>query len=148
MSRIRATRRVPLRLLAVFAVIAAESIFLVIGAASTSSTAAAAALQTATVTPVADAYVDAGRPNNAFGTKGDLKADATPVKRTFIRFDVQGVSGTVTKATLRLFARRGTSVGFDVRDVSDDTWTETVTYNTAPVASSTVTRSSGSYGSN
>ena len=98
------------------------------------------AAQTATATPVADAYVDAGHPTNKYGTKTDLKADTIPLKRTFIRFNVQGVSGTVTRATLRLYSKKATTVGFDVRDVADDTWGETtITHNTAPTPSATVT---------
>jgi Calcineurin-like phosphoesterase len=117
----------------------------VVAVASLSAAQAASLTQSATSTPVADAYVDAGHPKNAYGTKTDLKADASPVLRTFVRFDVQGVSGTVTKATLRLYAKSASKIGFDVRDVADDSWTESVTHATAPAVSAGVTGSSGPY---
>ncbi|MEA2002998.1 MAG: DNRLRE domain-containing protein, partial [Actinomycetota bacterium] len=43
------------------------------------------------------------------------------------------VSGTVTSATIRIYGASGASVGFDLSEVADTSWTEsTITYDTAP----------------
>jgi hypothetical protein len=53
--------------------------------------------------------------------------------RTYLRFSVQGLSGTITRVTLRVYANSSSSGGYLVNSVSDNTWTETsLTYNTAP----------------
>ena len=71
-------------------------------------------------------------PNTNYGTATNLRVDSSaPVQRSYLRFDVQGVAGTVTKATLRVFAASG-STGYEVRTLAGS-WTETtVTYNTTP----------------
>jgi hypothetical protein len=75
-------------------------------------------------TPVADAYVDASLPTNTFGSATSLRTDNSPVIRSFLRFDVQGVTGTIASAKIRLFAESSNSVGFTLSDVSDDGWAE------------------------
>jgi len=88
---------------------------------------------TASFTPSADAYVHQDNPTSNYGTLTVLRADNSPIVDTYLRFTVQGLSGTVTRATLRVFANSGTSYGCTVHGVSDNTWTEsTITYNTAP----------------
>jgi parallel beta-helix repeat protein len=87
----------------------------------------------ATFTPEADAYIDSATPDGNFGTSSTVRVDASPIKRTYLRFSVQGVSGAVTSATLRLFATSSSSVGHDVASTSDVTWGErTITYSNAP----------------
>ncbi len=118
-------------------------------ASGVSAAGASAAPQTSTFTPAADSYVSAKEATKNFGTKDEIKADVDPLLRGFLRFDVQGVSGTVTNATLRLYSRKNSTVGFDLRDVPNDAWGETtITHNNAPAPSSTVTGSSGPHGSN
>jgi hypothetical protein len=52
---------------------------------------------------------------------------------SYLRFNLQGLSGTVTRATLRIFANSATTAGVEIRSVSDNTWTEsTINYNNAP----------------
>ena len=86
-----------------------------------------------TVIPVADAYVNAANPALNYGMLSDLRVDASPVLRSYLRFDVSGLGGPVTSATLRVFAKSNHSSGFEVRDVADDSWAETtITYDTAP----------------
>jgi hypothetical protein len=59
--------------------------------------------------------------------------DGSPVVRSYLRFTVQGISGTVTRATLRIFANSASKSGVAAQSVSDNTWTEsTITYNNAP----------------
>src|SRR5215210_7400789 len=65
---------------------------------------AGAATVTQTVAPVADAYVSAKKPTANFGTDKQLRVGANPRQTGYLRFDVQGLSGTVVKATLRVNA--------------------------------------------
>ncbi len=92
----------------------------------------AATTQEATFTPVADAHVSENAPAKNYGGRRSVRTDAVPINNTYLRFDVQGV-GTVTSATLRMFAETDNSVGFDVRTVSDNTWGESaINYGNAP----------------
>jgi len=89
--------------------------------------------QTLTFIPGADAYVSAGHPDSDYGDLTELHVDASPIRRAYLRFNVQGLSGAITRATLRLFSQTSSSLGYEVRPVSDNTWNElTITYNTAP----------------
>ena len=88
-----------------------------------------------TFTPVADSYVngDPASTTTNYGTLTTLRIDGSPIVRSYLRFTVQGVSGTVTRATLRIFANSATSASCVANGVSNNTWTETgITYNNAP----------------
>src|SRR5436190_23675492 len=105
---------------------------------------------TLTLSPVADAYVDSSQPSLNTGGSAKLRVDASPTVRSYLRFDVQGTGGQVTKATLRLNATSSLGTGIDVRGVSDSSWTELgVTYANAPapgaVAGSTTPFSAGQW---
>ncbi len=81
-----------------------------------------------------DAYVDGANPSSKLGTRPDLRIDASPDQRTYLKFQVTGVGtrAPVTQ-TLRIHAASSLNAGFDVRTVADTSWSEsTVTYNTAP----------------
>jgi hypothetical protein len=109
---------------------------------------AGATITTQTLAPVADAYVNKNKPNTNFGTNSKLKVQASPTLRSYLRFNVQGISGTVTRATLRLNAASGSTAGFDVRGVSNNAWGETtITYANAPPTAATASGSSGPYSS-
>jgi parallel beta-helix repeat protein len=98
-----------------------------------------------TFTPVADAYVDAEKPTTNAGSSLSLRADGSPEMRSYLRFEVTGLSGSVIRARLRLFANTSHSVGYDVREVADNGWEEsTITYNDAPPVGGVVA-SSGSF---
>ena len=89
--------------------------------------------------PVADAQVQGARPNNNFGSSLFLATDASPVTNSYLRFDVQGLSGSVVEATLYLFATGNSAVGFDVLGVADNSWGEmSITFNNAPPAGSLI----------
>jgi hypothetical protein len=63
--------------------------------------------------------------------------------RSYLRFNVQGLTGPVVRATLRVFVTNTTSPGYRVRVVNNNIWTETgITYSNAPEMS-TVIGSSG-----
>jgi acid phosphatase type 7 len=111
----------------------ATLIVLVIAAnlAAYSSTAAAASL---TFTPVADAYVIATSPDGNYGTSASLRMDNSPVTRSYIRFNVSGLSGGVVQSVkLRIYANSSNGTGYTVSTQADHTWEEnTITYNNSP----------------
>ncbi len=95
--------------------------------------------------PVADAYVDGSKPSNNFGTSLALREDTSPDMRSYLTFDVQGLSASVTSATLSLYANSGSSAGYEVHAVADSTWAEnTINYSNAPPVDGTAAAASGS----
>jgi hypothetical protein len=89
---------------------------------------------TSRVSPSADAYVSQARPRVNFGSAKELLAGSRPkVRRSYLCFDLADLSGTVVKATLRLYSKDTSRTGFAVHAVSDNSWSEqTITYRTAP----------------
>lgn len=86
-----------------------------------------------TLVPVADSYVSADSPTTNYGSLTNLRVDGSPTLRSYLRFDVQGLSGTVTQAKLRIFANSASTSGIVASSVSDNTWGETtLNYNNAP----------------
>lgn len=101
---------------------------------------------TVTFTPIADAYVNADSPTTNYGSSTALRADASPVVRSYLRFNAQGLGGAVTRATLRVFANSASSQGYQVMPVSDNTWVEnTINYSNMPSPGSSL-GSSGTFG--
>ena len=103
---------------------------------------------TTTFTPVADSYVDSSTPTSNFGTNPAIKVDASPATvRSYLKFTLSGLTGTVTSATLRVFTNTAQSVGYDVFGVTDTSWIESgaggITFNNAPALAATKTGSSG-----
>ena len=99
-----------------------------------------------TFTPVADAYVYQSNPTTNYGTSNLLRADGSPIMWSYLRFNIQGVNGTVQRVTLRVYANSASSTGFDIGNVTNNTWTEsTINYNNAPAIGSSV-GSSGPFG--
>jgi hypothetical protein len=87
----------------------------------------------ATLTPAADSYVDASAPTANHGTTTALRVDGSPVVRSFLRFNVSGLTGAATSATLRVWATSAQSTGYDAFRVADTTWGETtITDSNAP----------------
>ncbi len=101
---------------------------------------------TFTFVPVADAYVNSGSPTSNYGSSTALRADGSPDVHSYLRFDVQGLNGTVIQATLLVYANSASTLGCDARSVSDNTWAEsTLNYSNAPAMGS-VLGSSGPFG--
>jgi hypothetical protein len=93
-----------------------------------------------------DSYVNASSPTVNTGTSTQLRVDGSPLVTSYLRFTVQGLSGTVRRATLRVFANSRANSGCVANMVSNNTWTETgINYNNAPPLSGTL-GSSGSFG--
>ncbi|MBI4790808.1 MAG: right-handed parallel beta-helix repeat-containing protein [Chloroflexi bacterium] len=96
-----------------------------------------------TIKTVADAFVDASSASTNYGTSAKLKVDDSPVVRSFVRFSVSGVSGTVTKAVLRFYGTSSSSNGYKVFTVADNTWVEGKINNNNAPATGTLLGSSG-----
>ena len=78
------------------------------------------------------------------GSSSQLRIDASPTVNTYMRFDVQGLVGTVDNATLRVYVQTTSSAGFSVQEVADNSWVEgSITFSNAP-AIGAVINSSGS----
>ena len=79
---------------------------------------------TVTFTPEADSWVDEAAPGTNNGTSARLRTDTSPDRReAFLRFAVNGLTGSVTSAKLRLYASDGSSNGPAVYATSND-WSE------------------------
>lgn len=88
---------------------------------------------TTALSPVADAYADSIHPDKNYGTFPQMRVDASPVVKSYLRFNVSGLSGTVTKAVLRLYANSRLSVGYNVYSVDNNAWSEsTLNFSNAP----------------
>jgi hypothetical protein len=106
--------------------------------------------KTTTTTLVAanDAYVNASQPTKNFGTATTLQVDASPIVRSYLKFDLSSINGTITGATLKLTATMASKVGFDVRDVASSAWAEgTLEYANAPAVSGTMGVGPGAFAS-
>jgi hypothetical protein len=75
--------------------------------------------QTLTLTSVSDAYVFESKPSQNFGSSTALRADGSPIMRSYPRFDLSGVSSPISRATLRLYAQSAHRTGYEVRPVAD-----------------------------
>ena len=103
----------------------------------------AAAGGTAVFGPAADAQVNSSNPNTNYGTLTTIRtregtgASSSPIYRSYLQFNVAGVSGTVSDVKLRLFVTDASPNLQQVFAVSPDTWIEAgaggITYNATPV---------------
>ena len=100
---------------------------------SDSGTTACHGTNVVTLVPVADAYVYEVEPDQNFGLNVALRTDNSPLMRSFVRFDAQGVAGAQT-VLLRVFAESANNLGVDLHTVADTGWGEsTIRFNNAPV---------------
>jgi hypothetical protein len=98
----------------------------------------------ATLIPAADSYVDASAPTSNFGRLTQVRIDGSPSDRTFLRFTVTGVTGTVVSAVVRVYANSAQTTGYDLYSVANNNWVETaITDANAPPFGSTKLGSSG-----
>jgi hypothetical protein len=98
---------------------------------------------TFTFVSIADAYVNSGSATTNYGAVSTLRTDASPDLHSYLRFNVQGVSGNITRATLRIFANSASTIGCSANSLSNNTWTEsTINYNNAPALGSVIGSSS------
>lgn len=66
-----------------------------------------------TLNPVADSYVQADLPGSNFGTAAAVKVDGSPVTVSYLKFDVQGLTGAPASATLKV-STAGDGMGLDI----------------------------------
>lgn len=105
---------------------------------------AAAAQTTTTFVAVADAHISRAYPRRNFGTARELRADASPATRTYMRFRVTGLQGTVASATLRIYSAAPSRTGFRVRSLGTSAWAERrITWRNAPALAAQVLGASG-----
>lgn len=91
---------------------------------------AAIIISTITLYPSADSYVYTSSPSSNYGTDTRLyfQGDANNTYRSYIKFDLSSISGTITGANLRIYSNYNAKVC-----EYPDTWTETgITANNAP----------------
>jgi hypothetical protein len=83
----------------------------------------------------ADAFVSGANQDRNFGASLDLRVDASPTFRAFIRFKANVKSGDVVRVNLLLYSRNRSRTGYQVRLV-EDTWREReITFLNAPALS-------------
>jgi hypothetical protein len=90
--------------------------------------------------PVADAFVLQSYPTTNYGTSRVLRADSSPITRSYLRFAVTGLNGAaIQSAKIQLYANTSNSTGISVYALSNNTWTETtITYNNSPAPGSII----------
>jgi acid phosphatase type 7 len=83
--------------------------------------------------PVADALVTSAAPSRNFGASSKLGVDRHPLIRSYLRFKLSGVSGTVASATLKIYVTRFNGRGITVRAIARRAWTEKkITFRNSP----------------
>ena len=109
---------------------------------------AASAPLTLTFAPAADAYVSSSNPTTNYGTTTDLRVKDT--KRSYLRFTVTGVGGTLVSAKLRLYPTNGGPDGGSFYSVSNNylgtttPWAETgINWNNSPALNGTPAATAG-----
>jgi PKD repeat protein len=95
--------------------------------------------------PVADAYVSSAKSTTNYGNSTVLRVKGgSSTYKSYLRFDLSGVPGSIQSATLRAYVNSGSSVGYDLYGVSSTSWGEaTINYANAPPFAATPTGSSG-----
>lgn len=95
------------------------------------------AVQDIVFIPNADTFADASNPDTNYGNAATLEVDGSPVKITYIRFNVTGIAGDIEQASLKFAVTNASTDGGTIYAVTDNTWDETrVTYNNRPSYSS------------
>jgi hypothetical protein len=86
--------------------------------------------------------VSTAHPDANYGTTPTLGADATPKIRSYLRFRLDGLSGRVVHAQLRLWSPTGDLVGYRVHPVASTGWDERgITWKNGPRAGDPVAKS-------
>jgi hypothetical protein len=88
----------------------------------------------ATFAPSADAYTLSTNPTQNYGTASvlNIRGSSSPYYRSYLKFDVSGLSGTAMSAILRLWVS-DTSVDYGQVGSVSSSWTETgLTWNNQP----------------
>ena len=105
-------------------------------------------IQATILSAVADAYVNGGKNSGVnFGTAATLvtQTNSSPNKsfETFVKFDISGISTSLSSAVLRLNGRlnntQSPSIPVEVHNVTNTSWLEnTITWNNKPAADAAI----------
>ena len=90
---------------------------------------------TTTLSPAADAYVNGGSTGTNYGTATYMVTKTSTTDRyAYLKFNLNGITGTITSAKLRLCAKSvSASDSRTVYSLSNDSWTETgLTWSNKP----------------
>jgi parallel beta-helix repeat protein len=103
-----------------------------------------------TFTPTDDATVAADQATTPLGGQQLIGVDSSPVKHALLKFNVTGITGTVTSAKLRLACINSSdSGGLLYRVLDPNSWSEgSVTWNSSPAADTTQVASLGAVSAN
>src|SRR5262245_34927877 len=84
---------------------------------------------------IADTYVESTLPTSNFDTDARLRADADPIRVSYLRFAVGGLAGRpVQRAVVRLGVSGPSTKGGMLHAISDGSWSPSaVTYAARPV---------------
>jgi len=92
--------------------------------------------------PSADAYVSAANPLRNYGFEKSLNIDTSPVTNSYLKFTVAGLTNAPTKAALKFRNAKSSSIGYQLKLVPDNGWTQdTITYASAPAPGTTLAAS-------
>ena len=80
----------------------------------------------------ADAFVSGASMNKNFGAAPDLRVDASPTFRAFVRFNADVRSGNVRRVSLLLYSRSRSRRGYQVRLVEGPWLERRITFLNAP----------------
>jgi hypothetical protein len=87
---------------------------------------------TISFTAVADARVESNHASTNYGTQTKLYMDNNPMERSYVRFTVSNITGTISKAVVRAYATNGSRNGPAIY-LTTSTWTESgLTWNNKP----------------
>jgi Calcineurin-like phosphoesterase len=84
------------------------------------------------IPPVGDAWVSSAQPGLGLGGTLVLRTASRPVTRSYLTFSVAGVSGPITRATLRLWSVRADAQGVAIHAVHGSWDEESITAANAP----------------
>ena len=99
---------------------------------------------TSSVVAIADTYVTADKPTTNYGLSTAIRSDGSPIARSYLRFDLGSIQGTISRATLWFLPNANHSTGVEVHRTSNSTWTEMgLTYNNAPSFDAAIVVTSG-----
>jgi hypothetical protein len=92
---------------------------------------------TVTRVPASDSWTGSDAPTVNHGSEASAYVDGSPAKTTYLKYDLSGVSGTVTSAVLRVTTVASSASGSpdhqSVHRVADSSWTEQgLTWNNQP----------------
>jgi hypothetical protein len=96
-----------------------------------------------TFAPSADAYVYSSYPDTNFGLYSSLYVDESPAILSYMRFDLSSLDySTIDNVTLRIYANSSLGAGFEIEQLTDNTWQEdTIDYANAPTPGQSITQS-------